>query len=103
MKKRNYKLLWLLAVPLVLAAIVAFDVLGAGAIIEYYAGDNQQKDLSFSYSSCDRTNKAYKNTVTSQRWEGGSLVVTGVAFLNCSATWLFGAGVFQDSCRLFRS
>lgn len=75
----------------ILAAIVAFDVLGAGTIIKYYAGGNQQKDLSFSYSACDKTKKAYKNTVTSQRWEGNSLVVTGVAFPNCSATWLFGA------------
>jgi len=78
-------------VPLILAGIVAFDVSGAGTVIKYYAEDYQQKDLSFSYSACDKTNKVYKNTITSQRWEGNSLVVTGVAFPNCSATWLFGA------------
>ena len=90
-KKRSSKKLWLLLLASMLAGIVYLDVSGAATILHYYLMENPQKELVFSFSPCSDANNISKNTVVSQRWEGNSLVVSGVAFPNCGAIWLFGS------------
>ena len=83
--------MWGAIIATLIATFLFLDAIGVFAILGHYTTQKQQSDLVFSFKSCEKTGNINKNTVLSARWESESLVVTGYAFPNCSARWLFGS------------
>ncbi len=71
--------------------LLVFDTVGGPEIIKYTLDNDDQKDLSFSFSSCDEDSSSWVNRVESQEWVGNQLVIKGTVYPNCGASWLFGS------------
>ncbi len=82
------KIFWVLGIAVGVAFVL--DILGGFTIIGHYLTAPSQKSLSFSFRSCDTANEEDRDVV-SREWQGDTLVLTGTAFPNCAATWLFGS------------
>lgn len=90
MNSRTRKIFWGLGIAAVVMALAFLDLAGGFTIIGHYWNDEQQKNLSFSFQSCDTANED-SASVVSKEWKGDTLVVRGTAVPNCTATWLFGS------------
>lgn len=71
--------------------LILFDTWGGMTIIKYALENNEQDNLSFSFSSCRHDPGDRKNTVHSQKWADNRLTIEGTVHPNCGATWLFGS------------
>lgn len=90
MKRRSKILIVAVASVFTLVALLLSDWLGAFVIAKHYLSGQTQRGLSFSFKRCGGDGGAITDTVTSQNWKGGTLVIKGIASPNCAATWLFG-------------
>ncbi len=87
--KRHLKYISLIL--FVFLAVFTFYAFGGHLILREYLTREYQRDLKFSFSSCNEDKLTPAQRVVEQGWEGNTLTVKGVVSPNCATTWLFGS------------
>lgn len=90
MKRRSKILVWVVSAVFALVVLLLSDWSGAFVIAHHYLAKQPPRELSFSFKRCGSDGGPITDTVKSQEWRAGTLVVNGMASPNCAATWLFG-------------